>query len=282
VTEISEPVLRLTAFVLVFAAMAGAEVLRPRRRRLMPRLARWTTNLGTIAVSSAALRGLAALPGPLIAIAVARQAELAGVGLFNVVALPAWLEIALAVVALDFAVWTQHLASHRVPVLWRLHRVHHADRDIDLTTGIRFHPVEMVASMLYKSAWVAALGASPLAVLVFEIILNATSLFNHANLDLPAPVDRALRLFVVTPDMHRVHHSIDSAEHHRNFGFALSIWDRVLGTYVAQPKLGHTGMIIGLPEMQDERPARLGWVLTAPFRADRAAAPQFGHTAADR
>jgi sterol desaturase/sphingolipid hydroxylase (fatty acid hydroxylase superfamily) len=147
--------------------------------------------------------------------------------------------------------------------------VHHADRDIDLTTGIRFHPFEMVLSMLYKCAWVAALGASPVAVLAFEVVLNATSLFNHANLALPEGVDRMLRLAIVTPDMHRVHHSTDQTEHNRNFGFALSIWDQLLGTYTAQPKLGHTGMTIGLPGLQDVRPTQLAWTFAAPWAASR-------------
>jgi sterol desaturase/sphingolipid hydroxylase (fatty acid hydroxylase superfamily) len=173
------------------------------------------------------------------------------------------------VVLLDFAIWLQHVLSHRVPALWQVHQVHHADRDFDVTTALRFHPVEIGLSMLYKVVWVLALGAPVAAVIIFEVILNAFAIFNHANVALPGRLDRALRVVIVTPDMHRVHHSVLAREHHNNFGFNLSVWDRVFGTYTAQPRDGHDGMTIGLPQFQSEAPARLAWSLSLPFKAPR-------------
>jgi sterol desaturase/sphingolipid hydroxylase (fatty acid hydroxylase superfamily) len=184
--------------------------------------------------------------------------------LFHRTGWPVWLEGFLAVLILDFAIWLQHLITHRVPLLWRFHRVHHADRDMDVTTAIRFHPVEIAASMLLKIGLVYLLGPAALAVLVFEVLLNGTALFNHANLRLPPRLDAAPRLILVTPDMHRVHHSTLRQEHDRNFGFALSVWDRLAGTYLAQPAAGHQAMTIGLA-WQDDRPSRLGWSLLLPF-----------------
>lgn len=188
-----------------------------------------------------------------------------GWGLFNQLNWPIWVEIVLSILLLDFAIWAQHLITHKVPLFWRFHRVHHADRDMDVTTAVRFHPVEILASMLLKIGLVYLLGPQALAVLLFEVLLNGTALFNHANISLPRAVDRIVRLVLVTPDMHRVHHSVLRAEHDSNFGFALSIWDRIFGTYVSQPAGGHDGMKVGL-QWQDERPARLGWALWLPFR----------------
>lgn len=187
-----------------------------------------------------------------------------GWGLFNATEWPAALEVFIAIFVLDLVIWAQHLITHKVPILWRLHRVHHADVDIDVTTAIRFHPVEIAISMLLKIGVVYLLGPSALAVILFEIILNGTAMFNHANIKLPLWLDRIVRMVLVTPDMHRVHHSVHREEHDSNYGFALSIWDRMFGTYIAQPKAGHDEMMIGL-EWQDDRPARLGWSLALPF-----------------
>jgi sterol desaturase/sphingolipid hydroxylase (fatty acid hydroxylase superfamily) len=210
------------------------------------------------------LRALA-LALPLLAIGAALEAGAQGWGLFNQTAWPLWLEGLLAILILDLCVWAQHLVTHKVPLFWRFHRVHHADRDMDVTTGFRFHPVEILASMGLKIGLVYALGPSALAVLVFEILLSGTALFNHANLALPGPLDRVLRLVLVTPDMHRVHHSIHREEHDSNYGFCLSVWDRIFCTHVPQPKAGHDAMTVGL-EWQDERPSRLAWALGLPFR----------------
>lgn len=209
---------------------------------------------------------MAQLAAPLVAIGAAIYAEGHGIGLFNWLAWPTWTEILIAVVVLDLAIWFQHWAAHRFTVLWRLHQMHHADVDIDVTTAIRFHPIEIALSMLWKIACVLVLGISPIAVLLFEIILNACAMFNHANIALPHGLDRILRLVIVTPDMHRIHHSALGREHNSNYGFNLSVWDRLFGTYTDQPVAGHTGMTIGLPAYQSEGPTRLGWSLTLPFR----------------
>lgn len=203
---------------------------------------------------------------PLVAVGAALLVETSGFGLLNFVVWPFWLEILIAVVVLDFAIWLQHLISHRSSMLWRLHRVHHADVDIDVSTALRFHPVEIGLSMLYKVGWVLLLGPSVVAVVLFEVILNACAMFSHANVALPSRLDRALRAFLVTPDLHRVHHSVLKGEHHSNFGFNLSIWDRLFGTYVAQPEHGHEHMTIGLPAYQSDAPTRLGWSLLLPFK----------------
>jgi sterol desaturase/sphingolipid hydroxylase (fatty acid hydroxylase superfamily) len=251
-------------FLTLFALFAGLEVLVPRRPRALTRTRRWPTNLAVTLLNTVALRGLAVLL-PLLAIGAALDAQAQGWGLLNRLDGPDWLELVLAVLILDLAIWAQHLVTHKVPLFWRFHRVHHADRDMDVTTGFRFHPVEILASMGLKIGLVYALGPSALAVLVFEILLSATALFNHSNLALPGLVDRVLRVVLVTPDMHRVHHSIHRAEHDSNYGFALSVWDRLFRTYVPEPKAGHDGMTVGL-EWQDDKPARLGWTLGLPFR----------------
>lgn len=255
---------RMGTFLTLFALFAGLETLAPRRLRKLPRSRRWSTNLAITVLNTAALRGLALLL-PLLAIGAALDAKAQGWGLLNRLDWPGWVELPLAVLILDLAIWLQHLVTHKVPLFWRFHRVHHADRDMDVTTGFRFHPVEILASMGLKIGLVYLLGPSALAVLVFEILLSGTALFNHANLALPGPLDRALRLVLVTPDMHRVHHSIHREEHDSNFGFALSFWDRLFGTYVAEPKAGQDRMTVGL-EWQDERPTKLGWALWLPFR----------------
>jgi sterol desaturase/sphingolipid hydroxylase (fatty acid hydroxylase superfamily) len=241
--------------------MAAWEVLAPRRRLTTAKPVRWASNLGLVVLDTVAARLLL----PLGAVGVALLAEERGWGLFNNLPLPAWLAVALSVVALDFVIYLQHVLFHAVPLLWRLHLVHHADLDFDVTTGVRFHTLEILLSLGIKAAAVILLGAPALAVLVFEVLLNATSLFNHGNVRLPAWLDRVLRLVVVTPEMHRVHHSVDPRETNSNFGFNLPWWDFLLGTYRAQPAAGHEGMTIGLEQFRDERVERLHWMLALPF-----------------
>ena len=269
---ISEPVLRFSFFAGVLVAMAALEFVIPKRKLSAPKPKRWITNFAIVGIDSAMVRLMAALPGvfgatavPLAAVAAAIVAEQNGIGLLYWLDLPFWLAVALSLLVLDFAIWFQHFASHKVPVLWRLHQVHHADVDIDVSTAIRFHPVEIVLSMLYKIAWVFALGAPAVAVVLFEVILNGCAMFNHANVNLPRWLDRVLRAVIVTPDMHRVHHSIIQREHDSNYGFNLSIWDRMFGTYTDQPEDGHQGMTIGLKPYQSEQPTRLTWSLLLPF-----------------
>ncbi len=265
----SEPLIRFGAFAAVLLVMGLLELQFPKRALLHVKGRRWMTNLAVIGASVAVVRGLALLANviavPLVALAAAEYAEARGWGVLNHIALPTWLELLLVVIVLDFAIWVQHVLSHRIPVLWRLHRVHHADVDIDVTTALRFHPVEIGLSMLYKVVWVIVLGPSALAVLVFEILLNACAMFSHANIDLPPRLDRIVRPVLVTPDMHRVHHSVLRTEHTTNYGFNLSIWDRLFGTYTPEPRDGHRGMTIGLPAYQSDEPTKLWWSLKLPF-----------------
>ncbi|MDX5350023.1 MAG: sterol desaturase family protein [Paracoccaceae bacterium] len=254
---------RIGVFLGVLLVIAGLERLAPRRRLIQPKARRWATNLGLVVIDALTVRALA-LALPILAVAAAVDAGRIGWGLFNALDWPAWVELVLAVLILDLAIWAQHLVTHKVPLFWRFHRVHHADRDFDVTTALRFHPVEIAASALLKVGVVYLIGPAALAVLVFEILLNATAMFNHANLRLPAWLDRLVRLVLVTPDMHRVHHSVHRAEHDSNYGFALSVWDRIFGTYVPEPKAGQREMTVGL-EWQDDRTMRLGWVLGLPF-----------------
>jgi len=256
-----ETALRLGAFFGIFLSMALWERGAPMRALAVARLPRWGTNWAISIIDAVTVKLLfgAAAAGA------ALDAAESGWGLFNLVAFPEWLEFAATLLVLDFAIWLQHLVTHKVPLLWRLHRVHHADRDVDVTTAIRFHPVEIAFSMTLKIGLVYTLGAPVWGVIAFEVLLNGMAMFNHANVRLPPGADRLLRRFVVTPDMHRVHHSVDRAEHDANYGFNLSVWDRIFGTYVPQPKGGHDGMTIGLTHYQDMRPVRLGWSLALPF-----------------
>lgn len=260
----NEAAIRLAAFLGLFAVFVAAETLWPRKARRQSRVARWPTNLAIVVIDQLVAR-LMALALPLLAVGAALDAEAGGWGLFNATGWPAWADVLGAILLLDFAIWFQHLIFHKVPLFWRLHRVHHADRDFDVTTALRFHPIEIATSMLIKIGVVYLIGAPALGVVLFEIILNGSAMFNHANLRLPDSVDRRLRLVLVTPDMHRVHHSTIKAEHDSNYGFALSVWDRIFRTYTAQPEGGHDGMTIGLERWQDEWPARLGWSLWFPF-----------------
>jgi sterol desaturase/sphingolipid hydroxylase (fatty acid hydroxylase superfamily) len=258
-----ELLVRLAAFLTVFAAMAWWELLAPRRPLGVGRVARWPSNLGVLVVDAVAVRLLI----PTAAVGVALIAAAHGFGLFHMIGLPFWLAVPVGFVALDLVIYGQHVVFHHVPWLWRLHRMHHADLDFDVTTGVRFHPVEILLSMVIKIATVALLGIPAAAVVAFEVVLNATSMFNHANAALPGWLDRVVRLIVVTPDMHRVHHSVMRAETDSNFGFNLPWWDRLFGTYRAAPAAGHDRMTIGLPVFRDPRELRLDRLLTQPFRA---------------
>lgn len=265
---LTEPVLRFAAFAGVFAVMLLLERAFPRRALTQTRIRRWPTNLVMLGLGGLCVRLMGAVAAPLVAVGAAIMAEQQQWGGLHHVTLPFWIEMAIVVVVLDALVWAQHLAFHRYPWLWRIHRMHHADRDIDVSTALRFHPLEIVISMLIKVVAVIALGADAIAVIVFEIALNACAMFNHANLRLPIVLDRYLRRWLVTPDMHRVHHSIRADEHQSNFGFNLSIWDRLAGTYRDQPRDGHAGMRIGLPTFQSTAPNALLWCLRLPFARD--------------
>ena len=264
-----EPVIRLAAFAGVFIAMAVWEFVVPRRKQALGRGRRWPNNLGVVVVNTLLVR----IAFPTTAVGLAIVAEARGFGLFNVIALPAWVAVVASVVILDLAIYLQHVLFHAVPALWRLHRMHHADLEFDVSTGLRFHPIEIVLSMLIKFAVVAALGAPALSVLVFEVLLNATSMFNHANVRIPLAIDRVLRWLLVTPDMHRVHHSILARETNSNFGFNLPWWDRLFGTYRAQPAAGHEAMTIGIEQFREPRELRLDRMLVQPFRRDAGAYP---------
>jgi len=265
----AEPTLSLAAFLGVLVVMVLWEIAAPRRRRDIPRVIRWTNNLALVIVDTVILR----LSFPILAVGLAVMAEDRGWGLFNNLDAPVWVAVVVSMLALDLAIYLQHVMFLAVPGLWRLHRMHHADLDFDATTGLRFHPVEILISMGIKLAVVAALGPPAIAVLLFEVLLNATALFNHANIDLPRPVDRVLRLIVVTPDMHRVHHSVVPAETNSNFGFNLPWWDRLLGTYRAQPKAGHEGMTIGIEQFRTRRDLWLDRMLIQPVRGPASGYP---------
>ncbi|MDX1821108.1 MAG: sterol desaturase family protein [Paracoccaceae bacterium] len=264
----AEPTIRLAVFLGILAVMALWEVAAPRRRQEIPRVLRWSNNIALVVVDTVILR----LSFPILAVGLAVMAEDRGWGLFNAIDAPQWVAILVSMLLLDLAIYLQHVMFHAVPGLWRLHRMHHADLEFDATTGLRFHPIEILLSMGIKLAVVAALGPPAVAVLLFEVLLNATALFNHANIDLPRPVDRVLRLFVVTPDMHRVHHSTSPRETNSNYGFNLPWWDRLLGTYVAQPAKGHIGMEIGIEQFRTRRDLWLDRMLIQPLRG-----PASGH-----
>jgi sterol desaturase/sphingolipid hydroxylase (fatty acid hydroxylase superfamily) len=258
-----EPGIRLGFFLGVFALVALWELVSPRRSLTVSKAMRWSSNLGLVALNTVLLR----LVFPLAAAGVAAFGVAHGWGLLNHFPVPLWLALPLAVIVLDFVIWLQHVMLHAVPALWRLHQVHHADPDYDLTTGARFHPIEIGLSMLVKFAAVSVLGPPVLAVVIFEVLLNATAMFNHGNIRLPAALDRVLRWLVVTPDMHRVHHSVEVDEANANFGFNLPWWDRLFGTYRAQPRAGHEAMPIGLRGHTALREvARLDGMLLMPFK----------------
>jgi sterol desaturase/sphingolipid hydroxylase (fatty acid hydroxylase superfamily) len=261
--------IRLAAFAGVLVLMAAWELLAPRRHHAAERPLRWSSNLGIVVLDTVLVRILV----PTTAVGVALLAQARGWGLFHAFAVPAWLAVIASVILLDLAIYLQHVLFHAVPTLWRLHRMHHADLAFDVTTGVRFHPIEILLSMLIKLAIVAALGAPALAVLLFEVLLNATSMFSHGNVRLSRRLDGILRWIVVTPDMHRVHHSVDAPETNSNFGFNLPWWDRLFGTYRAQPVAGHAAMTIGIEQFRDRAELRLDRMLLQPFREDVGAYP---------
>jgi sterol desaturase/sphingolipid hydroxylase (fatty acid hydroxylase superfamily) len=262
-----EMIIRLGAFALFFSIFALWELLAPRRKLTIGRRPRWAGNLGVLLVDVATVRVLV----PTAAVGAALYAAGNGWGLINYLQLRLSVAALIGFLALDLIIYAQHVVFHKVPVLWRLHRMHHADLDIDVTTGVRFHPIEILISLLIKIAAVLALGIPVVAVILFEVVLNVTSMFNHSNVSMPAWLDHALRLVVVTPDMHRVHHSVLRRETDSNFGFNLPWWDRLFGTYRAQPEAGHTGMTIGIPVFRDPHELRIDRLLTQPFRNDASA-----------
>jgi sterol desaturase/sphingolipid hydroxylase (fatty acid hydroxylase superfamily) len=264
-----EPTVRLSIFIGIFGLMALFEALAPRRPRSYGRLSRWPSNIGIVVLNSVILR----IAFPVAAVQFAGTVHAGQWGLMGAIDLPGWVELLLAVILLDLAIYFQHVLFHATPLLWRLHRMHHQDLDFDVTTGARFHPVEILLSMGIKFMVIAALGPSAVAVLVFEALLNGMAMFNHANAKIPLGIDAVLRKLIVTPDMHRVHHSILPNETNSNFGFNLSIWDRIFGTYRAQPQAGHEGMTIGLAEFREAGDLRLDKLLLQPFRGSTGAYP---------
>ena len=258
----NEPAIRLGFFVGVLVLIGLWEVFAPRRALTMSKAIRWGSNLGIVALNTVAVR----LVFPVVAVAFAALAAEQGWGVLNIVDLHPVLALVIALVVLDFAIWLQHVMVHAIPLFWRIHRMHHADLDYDLTTGARFHPLEIILSMGLKFLVILMLGPPVLAVILFEVILNALAMFNHGNIRLPLGVDRVLRLLIVTPDMHRVHHSPQDDETNSNFGFNLSIWDRLFGTYKAQPDKGHEAMEIGIDLFKNPRDNTLPQMLIQPFR----------------
>ena len=256
-----EASIRLGFFVGTLLLIALFEILVPRRVLTTSKVSRWFGNLGIVVINSVALR----LLFPISAVQLAVWAGEKGWGIFNIMDFPYWLLVALSIILLDFIIYLQHVMFHAVPTLWRLHMMHHADLDYDLTTGIRFHPIEIIVSMGIKFSAIVLLGAPAFAVVVFEILLNGMAMFNHGNFYIPLGLDRVLRWFVVTPDMHRVHHSVFPSETNSNYGFNLSWWDRIMGTYRAQPRLGHQDMTIGLNQFRDPSKLTLPWMLILPF-----------------
>ncbi|MBD3670995.1 MAG: sterol desaturase family protein [Gammaproteobacteria bacterium] len=258
-----EPIVRMSFFFGVLAVIALWEVLAPRRALTVSKLMRWGNNLGMVFFNSFVLRVIF----PAAAVGMAAFAAEQGWGIFNYYELPFWLAVVASVVVLDFIIYLQHVMVHAIPALWRLHRMHHADLDFDVTTGARFHPLEILLSMIIKFAAIVVLGPPIVAVVIFEVVLNAMAMFNHGNIRLPLGLDRVLRLFVVTPDMHRVHHSVEDDEANSNFGFNLSLWDRLFGTYRDQPRAGHDGMTIGIRKYRE--PRQVSWfsgMLSLPFK----------------
>ncbi len=260
---VNEPTIRMSAFFGILGAMALWEILAPRRALTVSKAVRWANNLGIVFFNSFLLR----LIFPAAAVGMASFASTQGWGIFNYFDLPFWFVVIASVVIMDFIIYLQHVMVHAVPALWRLHRMHHADLDFDVTTGARFHPLEIILSMVIKFATIVVLGPPVLAVVIFEVVLNATAMFNHGNVRLPQSIDRVLRWFVVTPDMHRVHHSVEDDEANSNFGFNLPWWDRLFGTYRDQPRAGHQGMTIGIHKYrQAKQVAWLPGMLLLPFK----------------
>lgn len=265
----NEATIRILFFLGIFSAVGIAEILSPRRRLTTSKADRWFANIGVILINTALIRIFFSAGAVGIAVVVSEHKW----GVLNNIAAPYWLAVILSVVFLDFVIYLQHVMFHAVPTLWRLHMMHHADMDIDVTTGTRFHPIEMLLSMLIKGAAIMVLGAPALSVIIFEILLNGTAMFNHGNVKLPIDIDAILRLFVVTPDMHRVHHSVFPVETNSNYGFNLPWWDRLMGTYRSQPMKGHTDMTIGLNQFRNPRNLGLMDILILPFNGPTGSYP---------
>ncbi|MFD2179826.1 sterol desaturase family protein [Veronia pacifica] len=277
--ESYEVVFRLSAFIGIFVIMAIAERLAPKRALRVSWVKRWLNNLGLLVVDTITVR----LLFPVAAAGFAVYCQQQGWGLLNIFAVPYWLAVLISVIVMDFIIWGQHLMFHRIPVLWRLHAVHHADRDLDVSSGGRFHPIEIILSMLIKFVAIACLGAPAAAVILFEIILNGTSMFNHSNVALPNWLDRIVRRLIVTPDMHRIHHSVRPEETNSNYGFNFSFWDKLFGTYNSEPKDGHDKMDIGLSQFQTEN--QTVWItglLALPFRNQKPSDQQEKTTTNDK
>jgi sterol desaturase/sphingolipid hydroxylase (fatty acid hydroxylase superfamily) len=253
--------IRLSFFLGILVLMVIWEVLGPRRPLATAKHIRWYSNLSLVFIDTLAVRLLLPVQAAGVALSIGKL----GWGILNNVALPYWMGIVLGILGLDFVIYLQHAMFHAIPTFWRFHRVHHTDLDFDVTTGIRFHPIEILLSMGIKMAAVVVLGASVIAVVLFEVLLNATSMFNHGNVRLPGRIDRILRLLVVTPEMHRVHHSVVIQEHNSNFGFNFPWWDRLMGTYQDQPASGHQGMTIGLSQFRDPGRLTLPWLIILLF-----------------
>jgi sterol desaturase/sphingolipid hydroxylase (fatty acid hydroxylase superfamily) len=259
-----ELIIRLFSFVLIFILIALWEIRLPRRTLTTSKKWRWLNNLSIIAINPVLLHFVF----PVLAVGIAQTARANGWGLLNQFGTSSVIAMGVGIVFLDFVMYMQHVMFHAVPLFWRLHMVHHADLDCDLTTGLRFHPIEIVLSMILKMTIIVVLGPPVISVLIFEILLNGMAMFSHGNIKLPPPGDRYLRLLVVTPDMHRVHHSVIISETNSNYGFNFSIWDRLFGTYLAQPSKGHQDMIIGLSQFRDHRRLTLPWLLSLPLIGD--------------
>jgi len=257
-----ELLFRLIPFAIIFFLMVIWEILAPKKQLIFGKK-RWPANILIVVLDAIIMR----LILPFGAVGAAIWAESNGIGLLSLLEVPSFIIIMIAVVLLDLIIYSQHVIFHAVPVLWRLHQVHHADQDIDVTTGLRFHPVEILVSMFIKLAAVVMLGVPALAVIIFEVILNGMAMFNHSNIRLPKAIDSLLRLVLITPDVHRVHHSVVYQETNSNYGFNLSVWDRLFGTYKAQPELGHDQVVIGLPEYQHSPTYNLSWMLRLPFQS---------------
>ncbi len=256
-----ETLVRLGFFAAIFFVMALSEKIAPRRLLLKSKTKRWIGNLGMQIINVVVLR----LIFPVFPVGIAVICAQRGWGLLNYYQITPLLALIIAVAALDFVIYLQHRMFHVVPLFWRMHMVHHTDQDIDVTTALRFHPLEIILSMLIKFSAVAAIGAPPLSVLIFEIMLNGATMFNHGNVGIPLPLDRIIRIVLVTPDMHRVHHSVVARETNSNYGFSFPWWDRMLKTYQAQPQDGHYKMKIGLNGYHDDRSLKLSSMLTMPF-----------------
>ncbi len=263
----NESTVRLVFFMGILTLLSLWESLSPRRVLTTAKSIRWCGNMGIALLNTVALRALL----PVLAFDIAVMAGDSGWGLLNKYHMPYWASVGIGVITLDLLLYLQHILFHSVPVFWRLHMMHHTDLDVDVSTGLRFHPIEIMLSMGVKMAAVAAIGPPAVSVIIFEVVLNATSLFNHGNILLPADFDRAIRLFVVTPDMHRVHHSVVIRETNSNFGFNFSWWDRLFGTYREQPAAGHREMVIGLSPFRDAKRLTFPWMLVLPFVGDAGA-----------